>query len=169
MCWTMCQDITLIFLQASSSNFTCHLIPTTRRFSHAFWPTLPFLISAVTISSEFGKSQRAVENREKWRKLVAKSSVVPKWPSLLRDWWWWWWWCSDHKIISTDTSALPIFPVLVASLYQTSVSLQQWWVLVSVAQWLACWAHILWVKGSNLAYPAPLYNRSTRMKLGTFY
>ena len=27
---------------------------------------------------EFGKSQRAVENMEKWRKLVAKSSVVPK-------------------------------------------------------------------------------------------
>ena len=26
---------------------------------------------------EFGKSQRAVENREKWRKLVVKSSVVP--------------------------------------------------------------------------------------------
>ena len=26
---------------------------------------------------EFGKSQRAVENREKWRKLVPKSSVVP--------------------------------------------------------------------------------------------
>ena len=26
---------------------------------------------------EFGKSQRAVENREKWRKLVAKLSVVP--------------------------------------------------------------------------------------------
>ena len=25
---------------------------------------------------EFGKFQRAVENREKWRKLVAKSSVV---------------------------------------------------------------------------------------------
>ena len=34
---------------------------------------------------EFGKSQRAVENREKWRKLVAKSSVVPKRPSWLRD------------------------------------------------------------------------------------
>ena len=30
---------------------------------------------------EFGKSQRAVENREKWRKLVAKSSVVPQRPS----------------------------------------------------------------------------------------
>ena len=26
---------------------------------------------------ELGKSQRAVENREKWRELVAKSSVVP--------------------------------------------------------------------------------------------
>ena len=26
---------------------------------------------------EFGKSLRAVDNREKWRKLVAKSSVVP--------------------------------------------------------------------------------------------
>ena len=27
---------------------------------------------------EFGKSWRAVENRDKWRKLVAKSSVVPQ-------------------------------------------------------------------------------------------
>ena len=34
---------------------------------------------------EFGKPQRAVENREKWRKLVAKSSVVPQRPSRLRD------------------------------------------------------------------------------------
>ena len=35
---------------------------------------------------EFGKSQRAVGNRgEKWRKLVAKSSVVPQRPSRLRD------------------------------------------------------------------------------------
>ena len=33
----------------------------------------------------FTKSQRAVENREKWRKLVAKSSVVPQRPSWLRD------------------------------------------------------------------------------------
>ena len=30
---------------------------------------------------EFTKSRRAVENREKWRKLVAKSSVVPQQPS----------------------------------------------------------------------------------------
>ena len=34
---------------------------------------------------EFGKSQRAVENREKWRKLVAKSSVVPQRPVRFRD------------------------------------------------------------------------------------
>ena len=34
---------------------------------------------------EFGKSQRAVENRGKWRKLVAKSSVVPQRPTRLRD------------------------------------------------------------------------------------
>ena len=34
---------------------------------------------------EFGTSQRAVENREKWRKLLAKSSVVPQRPSWLRD------------------------------------------------------------------------------------
>ena len=30
---------------------------------------------------EFTKSQRAVENREKWRKLIVKSSVVPQQPS----------------------------------------------------------------------------------------
>ena len=34
---------------------------------------------------EFDKSQKAVENREKWRKLVAKSSVVPQRPSRLRE------------------------------------------------------------------------------------
>ena len=34
---------------------------------------------------EFGKSQKAVENRGKWRKLVAKLSVVPQRPSLLRN------------------------------------------------------------------------------------
>ena len=37
------------------------------------------------IGQEFGKSQRAVKNREKWRKLVAKSSVVSQRPSRLRD------------------------------------------------------------------------------------
>ena len=34
---------------------------------------------------ELAKSQRAVENREKWRKLVAKSSVVPQRPLWFRD------------------------------------------------------------------------------------
>ena len=33
---------------------------------------------------EFVKSQRAEEHREKWRKLVVKSSVVPQRPSGLR-------------------------------------------------------------------------------------
>ena len=36
-------------------------------------------------SLEFAKSKRAVENRGKWRKLVAKSSVVPQRPSQLKD------------------------------------------------------------------------------------
>ena len=34
---------------------------------------------------EFAKSQRAVENRDKWRKLVVKSSMVSQRPSGLRD------------------------------------------------------------------------------------
>ena len=34
---------------------------------------------------EFAKSQRAVENREKWRELVAKSSVVPRRPPQSED------------------------------------------------------------------------------------
>ena len=34
---------------------------------------------------EFTKFQRAVENEEKWKKLVFKSSVVPQRPSRLRD------------------------------------------------------------------------------------
>ena len=33
----------------------------------------------------FAKSQRAVKNRGKWKKLVVKSSVVPQRPSRLRD------------------------------------------------------------------------------------
>ena len=34
---------------------------------------------------EFGKSQRAVENSEKWRKLAAKLSVVPQRTTRFRD------------------------------------------------------------------------------------
>ena len=48
---------------------------------------------------ELGKFKRAVENRENWRKLVAKSSVVPQWPSRLRDWWWWW----SHQVTISQT------------------------------------------------------------------
>ena len=43
---------------------------------------------------KFAKSKRAVENREKWRKLVVKSSVMPQRPSRLKDRWWWWWFVS---------------------------------------------------------------------------
>ena len=39
----------------------------------------------VSTGIEFAKSQRAVENRKRWRKLVAKSSVVPQRSSRLRD------------------------------------------------------------------------------------
>ena len=34
---------------------------------------------------EFVKSQRVVENRKKWRKLIVQSSVVPQHPSQFRD------------------------------------------------------------------------------------
>ena len=46
--------------------------------SWCFEPSQPQRITS-------GLSQRAVDNREKWRKLVAKSSVVPQRPSRLRD------------------------------------------------------------------------------------
>ena len=35
---------------------------------------------------KYAKFQRAVENREKWRKLVVKSSVMPQRPPQLRNW-----------------------------------------------------------------------------------
>ena len=40
---------------------------------------------------ESAKCRRAVENREKWRKLFVKSSVVPHRPSPLKDRWEWKW------------------------------------------------------------------------------
>ena len=53
------------------------------------WTTAVIWITADNIREwtglEFAKSQRAVKNREKWRKLVAKSSVVPQRPSRSRD------------------------------------------------------------------------------------
>ena len=59
---------------------------------------------------EFAKSQRAVQNREKWRKLVVKSSVVPQRPPRLRDRWRWRWrrrfWvgCDRQKMESLSIS-----------------------------------------------------------------
>ena len=40
---------------------------------------------ALLFSNQIARSQRAVENREKWRTLVVKSSVVPQHPLWLRD------------------------------------------------------------------------------------
>ena len=77
---------------------------------------LPLVVA--TTGLEFGKSQRAVENREKWRKLVAKSSVVPQRPWRLRDWWWWWvatiiswlFWCWYVLSVSSSSSSSISYP-----------------------------------------------------------
>ena len=61
---------------------------------------------------EFGKSQRAVENREKLRKLVAKSSVVHQRPWQSRNWWWWWWLALLICLLAHPTIDLAV---------------QQWW------------------------------------------
>ena len=57
---------------------------------------------------EFAKSQRAAENREKWWKQVAKSSVVPQRPSQLRDRWDERWekvlWCRADRTMRSYTS-----------------------------------------------------------------
>ena len=53
---------------------------------------------------EFGKSQRAVENREKWRKLVAKSPVVLQRPSRLRDFF------MPMHVAREETSDIPCLP-----------------------------------------------------------
>ena len=75
----------------------------------------------------FGKSLKAVENKEKWRKLVGKSSVVPQWPSQLKDrwWWWWWWWCTKHMhvcvCVCVMTEKNSLWPVLTqADIYSLS-------------------------------------------------
>ena len=55
---------------------------------------------------EFGRSQRAEDPRGKWRKLVAKLSVVPQRPSRLRDRWWWWWFSSGVGLFWPCSSLL---------------------------------------------------------------
>ena len=52
---------------------------------------------------EFAKSLRAVENREKWRKLVVKPSVVPQRPFRSRDRWRWRWINAKHIKMFTET------------------------------------------------------------------
>ena len=44
--------------------------------------------------------------QRKCRKLVAKSSLVPKWPSRLRDRWWWW--LLPHMTSAVDCKMLTI-------------------------------------------------------------
>ena len=48
VCLSVCVEITLTFLHAFTSNFAYNLIPTPGKFSHAFRPTGPFLINAIT-------------------------------------------------------------------------------------------------------------------------
>ena len=63
---------------------------------------------------EFAKSQKAVENWKKWRKLVAKSSIVPQRPSRLRDrWlWWWWWWAAAAAVAAIVVVVIPPLNIL---------------------------------------------------------
>ena len=61
-----------------------------------------------------------VVNGTKWRKLVAKSSKVPKWLSRLRDRWWWWWtltpqiFCFIPNVLAR-TDNMPIITMSVVS------------------------------------------------------
>ena len=101
-----------------------------RKLQYVVWSCLPFIRSGQTILQgtvkrgrrqgrhrkrwedkigewtglQFAKSQRAGENREKWRKLVAKSSVVPKRPSRLNRWWWLEWKSKITDKINTTTN-----------------------------------------------------------------
>ena len=70
---------------------------------------------------EFGKSQRAVKNREKWRKLVAKSSVLPQWPSQLRNWWW-----CKNKFVQAK-AVLNFYQLVCCWLVQMSLSTKNVW------------------------------------------
>ena len=100
----------------SAGNWTTRRLPDDRKETQTavVWTCFPFIRSGqnhLARHSERGKKKRQTEEevgkqhqkmdrlgvrqvpegREIWRKLVAKSSVVPQRPSPLRDWWWWWW------------------------------------------------------------------------------
>ena len=51
---------------------------------------------------EFAKFQRAVENKQKWRKLGAKELWCPNDTSQLKDRWWWWW--MSHHVLWFKTN-----------------------------------------------------------------
>ena len=79
---------------------------------------------------EFGKSQRAIENRGKWRKLVSKSSVVPQRPSRLRDWWWWWWWIcitSQNSPLKVHMGSSRLASVINFSSFHVNTGDKIWW------------------------------------------
>ena len=66
---------------------------------------------------EFGRPLRTVENREKWRKLAAKSSVVPQRPSWLRNRW-------DDMRVGTGLAQLRLgagWCIYLCNLDQTSI------------------------------------------------
>ena len=95
MC-SLCQCAVFVRLSSLSacSRYHCSLCHSLF-FRCLFFVIICFLVSFCSLplsilSLEFRKSQRAVENRENWRKLVEKSSVVPQRPSCLRDWCCWW-------------------------------------------------------------------------------
>ena len=73
---------------------------------------------------EFAKSQRAVENREKWRKLVAKLSVAPQRPSRLRDRWWWWSIILRKVSLSFRSALIDLYTTATAALPPSSTNSQ---------------------------------------------
>ena len=88
---------------------------------------------------EFAKSRGAVENRERWRKLVVKSSMVPQRPSWLRDrWWWWWGWYHELQKYTPwvaevyTTSCKSIYTMRCRSIHHEAVSFS---LLFIVEEW----------------------------------
>ena len=80
-----------------------------------------------TTGLEFGGSKRAVENREKWKKLVMKSSVVPQRPLRLRNrWWWCMFWSSYRMVVVTFAVRFLIHSVSKFS-YESLSPIETWW------------------------------------------
>ena len=87
-------------------NVCCNTTPHTKCTSTVMTPEdvkyMQYWLSDPWTDLEFAKSKKAVENREKWRKLVANSSMVPQQPSRLRERWWWWWWCAVTSVVTWE-------------------------------------------------------------------